>query len=113
MGLRKFSILALFGSFLGPHECLKSYIGPSGDTANPSGVPNGPRLTKHDPLLCILLLPGIGSFLGPQKGPFWGQKGAVRAKTRPFGVPGGPKNQYQAKVVKYIIMGHVWSVWGL
>ena len=101
MGLRQFSILALLGPFLGPHGCLKSYIGPSRDPVDPSGVPNGPRLTKHDPLLCILLLPGIGSFLGPQKGPFRGQKGAVRAKTGPFWVPGGPeKTQYHAKVVK-------------
>ena len=30
---------------------------------------------------------------------FWGQKGALRAKTGPFGVPGGPEEaQYQAKV---------------
>ena len=74
MGLRQFSILALLGPFLGPHGCLKSYIGSSGDPVDPSGVPNGPRLTEHDPLLCILLWPGIGSFLGPQgpkKGLFW------------------------------------------
>ena len=75
MGLRQFSKLALFGPFSGPLECLKSYIGPSGDPVDPSGVPNGPRLTKHDPLLFILpLWHGIGSFLGPQgpkKGPFW------------------------------------------
>ena len=39
-----------------------------------------------------------------------GPKGALRAKTGPFGVPGGPEEaQYQAKVVKYIIMGP----WGL
>ena len=91
MGLRQFSILALLCPFLGPHGSLKSYNGPSGDPLDPSGVPNGPRLTKHDPLLCILLLPGIGSFLGPQKGPFRGQKGAVRAKTGPFGSPEGQK----------------------
>ena len=30
---------------------------------------------------------------------YWGQKGALRAKTDPFGVPGGPEEaQYQAKV---------------
>ena len=32
-------------------------------------------------------------------GPFWGQKGTFRDKTRPFGVPGGPEEaRYKAKV---------------
>ena len=93
MGLRQFSILALLGPFLGPHGCLKSYIGSSGDPVDPSGVPNGPRLTEHDPLLCILLWPGIGSFLAlraPKRArfgpncPFLAPKGAfLGAQKRP------------------------------
>ena len=39
---------------MGPHECLKSYIGPSGTSPTPLGCLNGLRLTKYDPLLCIL-----------------------------------------------------------